>query len=716
MKQLLQNLKNGETSLVESPSPKEKSQHIIISTNKSLISPGTERMLVNFGKSNYINKAKQQPDKVKMVLDKIKTDGLATTIDAVKSKLDQPLPLGYSNVGIVNSCSQDVEGFSPGDRVVSNGSHADVVRVPKNLCAKIPDNVKDEEAAFTVVASIGLQGIRLAKPTLGEYFVVTGVGLIGLIVVQLLRAQGCNVLAIDYDDDKLKIAKKFGAKICNPNNGEDPVKAGLAFTKGNGVDGVIITAASDSNEPVSHAAKMSRKRGRIILVGVVGLDLSRADFYEKELTFQVSCSYGPGRYDSDYEIKGNDYPLGFVRWTEQRNFVAVLDMMSNGKLDVTPLITHRFNFEDAEDAYNILTEDKSALGIMLNYTNSIEKRFKKTIKLKKTVSQNNEDKVSIGFIGAGNYASRILIPAFKKSDLTLHTIASSGGVNGVISGKKFGFLNSTTDATNMMKNEDINTIVIATKHNSHADFIIQSIKNKKNIFVEKPLALTTDEVEKIDKEVCLFIKKNGFHPRIMVGFNRRFSPQIKKMKKMLSLVEEPKSFIMTMNAGYIPKNHWTQDNSLGGGRIIGEACHYIDLMRFLAGHKIISVQARKMGENKSTETINDKASIILGFEDGSFGSINYLSNGSNSFPKERVEVFTSGKVIQINNFIKMSGYGWKGFSKYNLWRQDKGQDNCTKAFVDSILKGGSSPIPYNEIIEVANVSIEVDNILKNQNN
>ncbi len=417
MKQILQDMAKGGSNLVEAPAPKASTGNLLIDTSISLISAGTERMLVDFGKASLLDKARQQPDKVKMVLEKVQTDGLMTTLEAVQSKLAQPLPLGYCNVGVVNAVGEGVQGFKEGDRVVSNGPHADVVRVPKNLCALIPDNVSDEEASFTVVASIGLQGIRLAEPTLGEAFVVTGVGLIGLLTVQLLRAQGCRVLAIDYDDAKLELAKQFGAEVCNPGKGEDPVAAGMAFSRGNGVDGVIITASTKSNDPVTQAARMSRKRGRIILVGVTGLELNRADFYEKELTFQVSCSYGPGRYDANYEDNGQDYPYAFVRWTEQRNFEAILDMMASGQVDVKPLITNRFKFEDAAQAYELLTSDKSALGILLQYQSDSSVRHEKSITLNSEATF-EASKPVVGFVGgAGNYASRMLIPAFKSGAL-----------------------------------------------------------------------------------------------------------------------------------------------------------------------------------------------------------------------------------------------------------------------------------------------------------
>ncbi|MDN5621914.1 MAG: bi-domain-containing oxidoreductase [Acinetobacter sp.] len=711
MKQILQDMTNGGTTVTEAPVPQSSKGHLLISTTTSLISAGTERMLVGFGKASLIDKARQQPEKVKMVLEKVQTDGLLTTYDAVKSKLAQPLALGYCNVGIVHEVGANVDDFQVGDRVVSNGPHADMVKVPKNLCAKIPDNVSDESASFAVVASIGLQGIRLAQPTLGESFVVTGAGLIGLLTIQMLRANGCRVLAIDFDQSKLDLAKQFGAEICNPGKGEDPVAVGLAFSRGAGVDGVIITASTKVSDPVIQAARMSRKRGRIILVGVTGLELNRADFYEKELSFQVSCSYGPGRYDTEYEDKGNDYPLGFVRWTEQRNFVAVLDMMAAGTLNVEPLITQRFEFEDAPKAYDALTEDKSGLGLLLKYNSPVETRLEKRVVLR-PISIEAKNAV-VGFIGAGNYASRVLIPAFKKASSQLHTIVTSGGINGVIHGEKTGFAEASTDLDGLLNNKDINTVAIATRHNSHAYFVERVLSAGKNVFVEKPLALTVEEIEKIESVYNQNIQNNQY-ARVMVGFNRRFSPQVQKMKTLLDTVKEPKSFIMTMNAGAIPADHWTQDNAVGGGRIIGEACHFIDLMRFLAGSKIVSIQARRMGETDAVQLLEDKASITLGFEDGSFGTIFYLANGASSFPKERVEVFTAGRVLQLDNFRKLKAFGWPGFNKMNLWRQDKGQDACAAVFVDSIRDGKEAPIPADEIFEVARVTIQVAEILRAQ--
>lgn len=712
MKQVLQDLSNGNVTVTEVPTPELSENQLLIGSCCSLISAGTERMLADFGRASYLNKARQQPEKVKMVLDKVKTDGFATTVDAVRSKLAQPIPLGYSNVGRVISKGEGVDGFNEGDRVVSNGPHADVVRVPQNLAAKVPDEVTEEQAAFTVVGAIGLQGIRLAKPTLGEAFVVTGAGLIGLLTIQLLRAHGCRVLAIDFDEFKLQLAEQFGAETCNPAKGEDPVARGGAFSRGQGVDGVLITASTQSNAPVTQAAQMCRKRGRIILIGVTGLELNRSDFYEKELSFQVSCSYGPGRYDPNYEEKGNDYPVGFVRWTEQRNFVAVLDMLASGQLNVDPLNSHRFAFEDVPRAYDLLSEDKSALGILLDYGSDDSDRFVKTVSLGNEVVA-EPSKPVLGFIGAGNYASRVLIPAFKAASAQLHTLSTTGGVNSVIHGEKAGFQNATTDTQALIENSEINALAIVTQHNSHAAFVTSALAAGKHVFVEKPLAITREGVAEIEK-AYLAQYREGAAPSLMVGFNRRFSPHIQKMKTLLESVEEPKSFIMTMNAGAIPANHWTQDKHEGGGRIIGEACHFIDLMRFLAGYEIVSLQARGMGASDAVEVTEDKASIMLGFADGSFGTIHYFANGSNRFPKERIEVFTAGRVLQLDNFRKLRGFGWPGFKKMSLWQQDKGQKACAAAFLENIEKGLPCPIPEDEVFEVAKVSIEAAELLRSQ--
>jgi predicted dehydrogenase len=594
-----------------------------------------------------------------------------------------------------------------------------------NLCAKVPENVSDEEAAFTVIGAIGLQGIRLVQPTLGETVVVTGLGLIGLVSVQLLRAHGCRVLGIDFDTERLAFARQFGAEVVNLSAGEDPVAAARTFSRGRGVDAVLITASATSNEPVHQAALMCRKRGRIVLVGVAGLELSRADFYEKELSFQVSCSYGPGRYDSNYEDKGFDYPVGFVRWTEQRNFEAVLDMMVDGRLDVKPLISHRFKIEEAENAYELVGSSVPSLGILLQYPTPEEKPEtvlrSRTVRLNVSGTTTATGKATMAFIGAGNYATNVLIPAFKEAGARLKTVASAGGVSAVYAGRKFGFEETTTDTDSLFSDSQITTVVITTRHDSHARLVYQALGAGKHVFVEKPLALTLDQLKEIQETV----ETTPSHPSdptlpptahrpplLMVGFNRRFAPQIQKMKSLLEGVKEPKAFVMTVNAGAIPPGHWTQDSAVGGGRIVGEACHFIDLLRFLSGSPITGFQAISIGKAPGVAVSEDKASITLHFGDGSIGTIHYLANGHKSFPKERLEVFAGGRILQLDNYRRLRGFGWPGFEKMNLWRQDKGQQACAAAFVQAIEQGRAAPIPFEELMEVSRVSIQVAEALR----
>ena len=717
MKQILQDLGSGETILAEIPCPVLMSNQHLIASRCSLISAGTERMLMEFGKANYIQKARQQPEKVKHVLDKIKTDGLLPTIEAVRSKLDQPIPLGYCNAGVVLESS--VEGFQAGDRVVSNGPHAEVVRVAKTLTARIPDNVTDEEAAFTVLASIGLQGIRLVNPTLGERVVVIGLGLVGLLSVQMLKANGCAVLGIDFDSARCRLAEKFGAESVDLSKGEDPIVSADAFSRGWGVDAVLIATATKSDLVMQQAAEMSRKKGRIVLVGITGLKLRRDDFFKKELTFQVSSSYGPGRYDPDYEEKGQDYPFGYVRWTEQRNFEAVLEMMARGQLDVAPLITHRFSIDDGLRAYQVF-EAEPSLGIIINYPELSDTYLKQPFV--KFVSGGestvNEARIKpqytpgLGFIGAGNYASRTLIPAFKRTGAVLHTLASSGGYSGVHHGQKSGFKETTTDLEMIWHQQDIAAVVIATRHNDHAQMVIDGLTAGKHVFVEKPLALDMEEIERIDEAYHSCRERAGSR-YLMVGFNRRFAPHIIKMKTLLAAKVSPKSLIMTVNAGAIPDDHWVHDPKVGGGRIIGEACHFIDLMRYLVGNPIQDYKVSRLAEARNGPC-SDKVTITLTFEDGSLGTIHYLANGAKSFPKERIEVFCDNGVLVLDNFQNLKGYDWPGFKRMKLWRQDKGQGAATHAFIRAIETGGPSPIAYEEIMEVSKATIQIANVLRTE--
>jgi predicted dehydrogenase/threonine dehydrogenase-like Zn-dependent dehydrogenase len=709
VKQILQSLKTGATEVADVPCPMSRPGQLLIRTTRTLVSAGTERMMVEFGKAGWIQKAMQQPDKVRMVWDKLKTDGPVPTFESVMNKLDQPLPLGYCNVGRVLECGRGVSGFEAGDRVVSNGKHAEAVSVPVNLCARVPADVSDDEAAFTVLGAIALQGIRLAKPTLGETIVVTGLGLIGLVTVQLLRAHGCHVIGLDFDPAKLELARKFGASTVNVGAGEDPVVAVAELTRGRGADGVIFTASTKgrNSEPMHQAAQMCRKRGRIILVGVTGLELSRADFYEKELTFQVSCSYGPGRYDPSYEERGFDYPIGFVRWTEQRNFEAVLDMMADGRLDVKPLISHRIPIERAEEAYALVGGSGPSLGIVLGYPDA-ESRPDAAVGVRTVqVSPPQPGRGGIAFIGSGNYSTAVLIPAFRAAGARLRTVASAGGVTGLHAARKFGFESATTDTDAVLADPEVDAVVITTRHDSHAKLVCQAIRAGKSVFVEKPLALREDELSDIAAADADRVRASGRRPLLMVGFNRRFAPHVVRAKALLEGVRGPKAFIVTVNAGAIPAEHWTQDPQSGGGRLVGEGCHFIDLLRHLAGSRIVGVGAHAMDA-----AVPDTASIQLAFEDGSTGTIHYFSNGTKKFPKERIEVFASGRVLQIDNFRRMHAFSWPGFGKMNLWSQDKGQRACAAAFMSAVSRGDASPIPFEELLEVSEASIRAERIVR----
>lgn len=713
MKQILQNLKSGVITVEDVPVPSTQSSQLLISTSVTLISVGTEKMLLDFGKGGWIEKARQQPDKVRTVLEKISTDGLQPALKSVANKLDEPLPLGYCNVGVVSSIGSGVVGFKVDDRVVSNGRHAEVVSVPANFCARVPSAVSDEEAAFTVLGAIALQGIRLAQPTLGETVVVIGLGMVGLLTVQLLRAHGCRVVGLDFDSEKLSLAKQFGAEVVDVGAGHDPVEAAYIYSRGRGVDAVIVTAATKSSEPMHQAAAMCRQRGRIVLVGVTGLELSRDDLFEKELTLQVSASYGPGRFDRAYGEKGQDYPIGFVRWTAQRNFEAVLDMMSDGRLDVTPLISHRFDINEAEKAYDLVGGSAPSLGIMLDYPKSKLTPASRTVPLssashshEKARARKNK-RISVSFVGAGNYAKSTLIPAFKSADAQLRMVASSTGVGGVHVGRKFRFQGTTTNVSTILEDQDTQAVVIATRHDSHSRFVVQALQSGKHVFVEKPLCLTHEELSQIERAYSNFDAGESatVSPVLMVGFNRRFAPQVKRIKQLLDGISGPKSFILTVNAGAIPSDHWTQDAEVGGGRVVGEACHFIDLLRFLAGVPIESWHSSNMHSEK-----NDTVSMQLHFSDGSIGTVHYFSNGNRAFPKERLEIFASGRVLQLDNFRKLTAYGWRGFKSMRLWRQDKGHRACANAFIETIEKGLEAPIPFDELMEVSRISIDLANL------
>lgn len=706
MKQILQSFKTGQTELAEVPAPVVSKGKLLIRTTNSLVSLGTERMLVEFGKSSLVSKAYQSPERVKMVIDKIKSDGLLPTLETVFNKLEQPLPLGYCNVGIVLETGEGVSGFAVGDRVASNGQHAEYVCIPQNLVAKIPGNVSQEEATFTVVGSIGLQGIRLCAPTFGEAIVVIGLGLIGLLTAQLLAASGCRVIGIDIEKEKCSLAEKWGVITVNPSDGTDPIKAVLDSTHGIGADGVIITASAKSNDIISQSAQMSRKRGRIILVGVIGLNINRTEFYDKELLFQVSCSYGPGRYDDNYEQKGIDYPLGYIRWTEKRNFEAVLQAISSGNLNVKELITEIVDINDFNKVYGNIGRSRSIASIFkypVPDDTSKNPAPQHTIELSKVKSEGA--KGVVGVIGAGNFTKMTMLPAMEGSGAIFKYIASSGGVTGTSLARKFGFSFSTTDYKQILTDKDVDIVIITTKHNTHAKFIIESLHADKHVFVEKPLALDEEQLISI---IDTYNEVNG-RKSLMVGFNRRFSPHTQAIKKSLGLNPGPVNLNLTMNAGFIPKEVWVHDMSIGGGRIIGEACHYLDLCVFLTGSEIVSVCMNGMGENPASNL--DNASILLKFKNGSNAVVNYFANGSKAYSKERLEVYSRERIWITDNFRTTKAFGVKGFKNIKT-KVDKGHKVQFHKYIERIQNGGEPLIPFNEIVNVTKASFAAIQSLK----
>lgn len=697
MLQIIQDLRSGQTILEEVPAPTVHPGQVLIKTHRSLVSLGTERMLVEFGKANWLDKARQQPEKVRQVLDKVKTDGLKPTMDAVFRKLGEPLPLGYCNAGEVIGVGAGVTEFRIGDRVISNGHHAEIVSVPKNLVARIPDGVGYEQAAFTVIGAIALQGIRLVQPTFGETVVVTGLGLIGLIAAQLLHANGCRVIGLDFDENKVQLAKSWGIQAYNVGNNADPVALVMHETGGIGADGVLITASAKTNDIISQAARMSRKRGRIVLVGVIGLDIQRSDFFEKELTFQVSCSYGPGRYDEQYEQKGHDYPIGYVRWTEKRNFEAVLQAMATGRLKVDPLITEVVDLADYQTIYGDMT-GRASIASILRYSGEVAQHGT-TVRLQEHRFAGKND--VIGVIGAGNFTGAVILPALKSLDANVKYVASAKGLSGTTLAKKYKVACSTTRYQDILEDPEVQAVMITTRHHAHAGQVIEALQAGKHVFVEKPLALTIQEID----EIVQAHQHAG--KTLTVGFNRRFSPFITDAKKQLGHAG-PLSIIATMNAGAIPASHWTQDMRTGGGRIIGEACHYIDLMIALNGSLVESVVMNALGSVMEENT--DNASILLRFKNGSQGVINYFSNGSKAYSKERIEIFNRNRTIIIDNFRRSEYFGFKSSGMKRT--QDKGHMEQFRLFCQRLREGGEAIIPFEEIVNTSRAAIAAIESLK----
>lgn len=713
MKQVLQSLADGSTVVVDVPRPQCRSGHLLVRATRSLISVGTERNAVTFGRASYLDKARQQPEKVKQVLEKVKTDGLAATVDAVRGKLDQPIPLGYSNVGRVIEVGAGVSGYDVGDRVVSNGAHAEIVCVPKNLCARIPDEVSDDDATFAVLGAIALQGLRNAEPEFGDSVAVIGLGLVGLMCAQFAKANGCRVIGFDLDPQKAALAQRMGIEAMASGDSGQAVARALAFSDGKGVDIALVAAASQGSEPMRLGADMCRRRGRLIQVGVTGLDLPRPPLFEKELLVRVSCSYGPGRYDPLYENSGIDYPHAYVRWTEQRNFEAVLAAFADKRVSLADIESQRFDISKAPEAYDLVVKGTSKLAILFEYPDDTGESedaaaaSASAIPIRENSPQSQsgpkaQSQPVIAAIGAGNYAGRVLLPAFAKTGAGLKTIVTSQGVSGQHYGRKLGFEVNSTDTGVVFSDDEVNAVVIGTRHDSHADLVCRALQSGKSIFVEKPLALTLDQLDTIQAEYEAAWGR-GENPLLMVGFNRRFSSLIAKLKSQLGDGSQPASVVYTCNAGFIPADTWIQDPQVGGGRIVGEACHFIDMARFLIGSPIASVSATYMAV---ADGCGDTATISLSFENGSIASVNYLANGHKSFPKERIEVFQGGRAAVVDNFCKLTGFGTPGLKRQSLWRQDKGQAACVEEFVAALKAGAPSPIPFDELMDVSRASIE----------
>ena len=703
MKQVLQNMRSGKTSVEDVPAPAPRPGMALVRTAASLVSAGTERMLVEFAEKSLVGKARSRPDLVRQVLDKARREGLRTTVEAAFNRLDQPMALGYSSAGTIVALGAGMQGFQVGQRVACAGGgyavHAEMAVVPRNLLAPLPAGVDFESAAFTTLGAIALHGFRLAETQVGERVAVIGLGLLGLLAVQIATASGCRVIGVDLDPRRVALAKRFGAEAVLRARAVEAVQA---FTANRGADAVLICADTPSADPVELAGAIARDRGRVVATGAVGLTLPRKIYYEKELAFVNSRSYGPGRYDGGYEEGGRDYPPGYVRWTEGRNLEAVVELMASGKLDVRPLITHRFPIEKAAHAYEVITGKKKQafLGVLLTYPQDVSRAPVSAapvsrVSLSGTREAGQGGAVALGVLGAGNFANAVLLPAIKKQrGVELVGIASVGGLHAQAAGHKFGFAYAASDEEDVLNDPAINTLVILTRHEAHAGLVVKALRAGKHVFVEKPLAIDADGLKKVQAALK---KAPGL---LTVGFNRRFAPLAVRLNEFLAGRSEPLYMHYRVNAGYIPLDHWTQDPAQGGGRIIGEGCHFIDFLTFLAGAAPLSVTARALPDNGKYR--QDNASMTFTFPDGSLGVVDYLANGDKAFPKERLEVFCGGRVAVLDDFraLELVQNGKRKVVKSAL-RQDKGHTGEWSAFVRAIREGGEPPIPYEQLVGVS---------------
>ncbi|MFN7946762.1 MAG: bi-domain-containing oxidoreductase [Blastocatellia bacterium] len=708
MKQVLQNFRTGVLKVDEVPETICKSGGILVQNVASLISAGTEKMAVDLAQKSLVGKAKERPDLVRLVIGKVQKDGLASTFRTVMARLDTPLALGYSCAGIVREAGRGADEFHPGDRVACAGmnyaSHAETVFVPKNLAVRIPDNVSFDEASFVTLGAIALQGVRTADAKLGESVAVIGLGLLGQITVMLLKAAGCRVIGIDLDPHKTKLALAHGADAVVLRSGD--VESALAqFTGGYGADAVIITAAADSNDPIELAGVIARDRAVVSMVGAVGMDIPRKVYYEKELQLRLSRSYGPGRYDTQYEEQGIDYPIGYVRWTERRNMQEFLRLIAAGAVKLDKLITHRFDISEAEIAYDIITgkTPQPYLGILLTYSeSSSHKRRSNIVVLREARTRATNDAVSLGVIGAGNFAKAVLLPRLAKAaHLKLTGIATATGRNAKAIGEQYGFGFCTSDYRELLGSDNINTVLIATRHDAHAQMTVEALRAGKTVYVEKPLATTEAGLNQIIEAVA---ETKG---RVMVGFNRRFSSLAAEMKENFNEAG-PLAISYRINAGAIPRESWIQ-NEEGGGRIIGEVCHFADFLQFLTGADPVEVFAYAVATDGG---LNDTLSVVVRFSDGSTGNINYFATGDKAFPKERIEVYGGGSVAVLDDFRVLET--WRNGKRKVTKRlqQDKGFDQEITAFIEAARKGAEMPISFRSLALTTRVTLAIEESLR----
>ena len=700
MKQVLQNMRDGKTTVTEVPVPTPHTGQALVKVAASLVSAGTERMLVEFGEKSLLGKARSRPDLVHQVVDKMKREGALPTLQAAFNRLDQPMALGYSSAGTIVALGDGMEGFKVGQRVACAGGgyavHAEYDLVPRLLLTPLPESMDFESAAFTTLGAIALHGFRLADPQIGENVAVIGLGLLGLLAGQIAAAAGCLVFGIDTNPQRVALAASLGLSACLRDQAVDSAQA---FTLNRGFDVVLICADTPSNDPVELAALIARDRARIVATGAVGLTFPRKIYYEKELSFVNSRSYGPGRYDASYEENGRDYPVGYVRWTEARNFQAVVDLMAGGKLKVAPLITHRFPIEKAAAAYEVITGKKKQvfLGVLLTYPLDTSPGSR-VIRFNVQPSK-REGLVTLGVLGAGLFANATLLPAIRKiPGIQLAGIASAGGLHAQHSARKFGFAYAASSDDEILTDPNINTVAILTRHDMHAALVLKALQAGKHVFVEKPLAITPESLEEIVQAL------SSANSLLLAGFNRRFAPLAVELSKFLADRREPLHMHYRVNAGCIPLNHWVHDPAQGGGRIIGEGCHFVDFLAFLAGAAPLSVSASALPDNGKYH--QDNVSMTFTFPDGSLGVVDYLSNGDKSFPKERLEVFCGGRVAVLDDFrsLELVHAGQRRLVKK---AQDKGWYGEWVAFSKAIREGGEPPIPYEQLVGVTKATFAV---------